>query len=117
MAVKSKEWKRRITAACKKAGTYQPQFVNAIDTLAQILEDRDGAREQFVEAGSQPVVEENGRLRKNPMLVMTNELNTTALQYWRDLGLTPAGFKRLGEALTKPEKKESLESILSNLGV
>lgn len=115
--MKSSGWKRRITAASKEAGTYQPHFENMIDTLAQILEDRDGARKQFVEAGSQPVVEENGRLRKNPMLVMVNELNTTALQYWRDLGLTPAGFKRLGESLAKPEKKESLESILSNLGV
>ena len=42
---------------------------------------------------------------QNPLIRMLNDLNRDALAYWRDLGLTPAGLKRIKEsALKEPEK-------------
>ena len=35
---------------------------------------------------------------KNPKLVIWMDLNTQALAYWKELGLTPSGLKRLKEA-------------------
>jgi hypothetical protein len=45
------------------------------------------------------------------------DLNTQALAYWRDLGLTPAGLKKLNEAALKPAvKKTALEEALGSFG-
>lgn len=115
-----KQWKRKIKKACNDAGTYQKPFDSIIDTLSQVMENRDLAQKQFEEYGSKPVIYHtnkggNTNLVKNPALVMVNELNSTALAYWRDLGLTPAGFKKLGESLTI-KKEASLEDIINKLG-
>lgn len=116
------EWTRKIKAACKKAGTYQPQFNYIIDTLAQIMENRDSVHEQFVEDGSRPTITHINKAKeanvvKNPMLVMENELNAQALAYWRDLGLTPAGLKKLNAEVVKDQKTAGgLEKLLAGLG-
>lgn len=118
---KRQTWKRKIKAACVEAGTYQAQFDFVIDTLAGIMEVRDTAQEQFKESGGSPVVKHTNKgghtnLVKNPALVVINECNQQALAYWRDLGLTPAGFKRLDG--TAVEKKEaSFEEVLAKIGV
>ena len=101
-----KEWTRKINAACRKAGTYQPQFRYVIETLAQIMEDRDKVHEQYVQTGAHPTVIHTNKAKeqnivKNPMLVLEMELNTQALAYWRDLGLTPAGLRKLNAEVVK----------------
>ena len=53
---------------------------------------------------------------KNPLLATWNELNTTALQYWRECGLTPASLKKLNESAMKQEKESSLQAALEKLG-
>lgn len=55
-------------------------------------------------------------IEKNPALVLINELNRDALAYWRDLGLTPAGLKRIDENSMKPKKKSALADALKELG-
>ena len=115
------EWTRRIRSACRKAGTYQPQFRYVIDTLAQIMEDRDKVHEQYVLSGSRPTIIHTNKAKeqnivKNPMLVMECELNAQALAYWRDLGLTPAGLKKLNADVVKDRKTEGgLEKLLEGL--
>lgn len=94
-----------------------------IDTLAGIMELRDNAEKQFSDSGGETVVTHatsQGRenIVKNPALVMVLDCNTQALAYWRDLGLTPAGLKRLNEkAMKEPDKKDTFASILSGLGI
>lgn len=115
------QWKRKIKKACSETGTYRKSFESVIDTLAQIMENRDLAQEQFEASGSNPVIMHtnkggNTNLVKNPALVMVNDLNATALSYWRDLGLTPSGFKKLGESLTV-KKESSFEDLLAGIGV
>lgn len=115
------EWMRKIKAACKKAGTYQPQFTYIIETLAQIMEDRDKVHEQYVSTGSHPTIIHTNKAKeqnivKNPMLVLEMELNTQALAYWRDLGLTPAGLRKLNaEVVKESQSGGNLEKILEGL--
>ena len=41
------------------------------------------------------------------------DLDTQALAYWRDLGLTPAGLKKINEAAMKEKKRSALVEALS----
>ena len=115
------EWIDKITDACMKANTYQPYFDSVIDTLAQILESRDKAHEQYVEDGAKPtIVHKNTvgakNVTKNPMLTIEMDLNAQALSYWRDLGLTPSGLKKIqSESVMKLQTSQSLEKILDGL--
>ncbi len=114
-------WKKKIKAACIDAGTYRPFFESVIDTLSGIMELRDNAADRFREFGGQTVIEHtnNGgttNLAKNPALVILLDCNTQALAYWRDLGLTPAGYKRLNaNVVKKDEEAGSLETLLEKM--
>lgn len=115
------EWKARITASCQQAGTYRPWFDDVIDTLADILERRDADRELFMESGGNVVVEHTNKagatnIEQNPTLRMVNDLNRDALAYWRDLGLTPAGLKRIDDQSMKQRKKSALAEALKGIG-
>lgn len=115
------EWKKEIIKACKEAGTYQIFFENVIDTLAQIMEARDRAQEQFISSGAAPTIIHTNKAKeqnivKNPILVMVNELNAQALAYWRDLGLTPKGLRTLNaEVIERKKGSGGLEKLLSKL--
>ena len=105
----------------KKANTYQRQFDPVVSALAEILEQRDRAYEEFIATGACVVVDkvsDRGSINKakNPLLQTWNELNATALQYWRELGLTPAGLKRINDAaMQKKEGGSALETALIEL--
>lgn len=114
------EWIKKINSACKQAGTYQPQFKHVIETLAQIMEERDTAHDQYVEGGSQPTVihvnkAKEANVAKNPALMLEMDLNTQALAYWRDLGLTPAGLRKLNADAVKEKPTGNLEQILAGI--
>ena len=116
-------WVRYIRKACKDAGTYEPFFDLVIKQLAGIMATRDQAQEQYKKSGSHPVIKHtnkggNTNLVKNPALVIINECNQQALAYWRDLGLTPSGFKKLGNDTSSKTKKEtSFEDLLKDIGI
>lgn len=118
-----KQWKSRIKKACTEAGTYQKYFDSIIDTLAGILEIRDKAQEKFEESGGNPVVMHTNKagaanLTKNPALVAIMDCNAQALAYWRDLGLTPMGLKRLGDkGLINKDDNGGLADALAQLGI
>lgn len=113
------EWKEKIVNACTDAGTYKDYFDSIIDTLAQILEIRDITHEKWVEEGSEPTVihvnkagEANST--KNPLLTLENDLNGQALAYWRDLGLSPGGLKKL-KADVIVTAESSFEDMLKDI--
>ena len=114
------EWIETIKNACIDADTYESRLDSVIDTLAQILEDRDSAREQYIADGSRPTVIHINRageanVCKNPMLTIQMELNTQALAYWRDLGLTVKAYKSLGKADSTKKAVVGLEALLAGL--
>lgn len=115
----SDEWEVNIKEACEKVGTYKPAFDAMIRTLSYILETRDQTYDAY---DGVPIIEHTNshgetNTAKNPALMLWNDLNTQALSYWRDLGLTPAGLKKIRESALNVEVKESaLEAALKSIG-
>ena len=121
--MKKKAWKKRIKDACIEVGTYRESFDSVITSLAETLETRDKVRKYYEESGALPIVQHtnksgNTNLVKNPILTMYDDLNNTALMYWRELGLTPKGLKAIDETAMKRSKpKNSLGAALRDLGI
>lgn len=114
-------WKTIITDCAKQAGTYRLFFDSVIDTLAAILERRDAAEERFAADGGEILVEHTNKagatnIEQNPELRLINDLNRDALAYWRDLGLTPAGLRRINEQAMKNAKKSALDEEMRGIG-
>lgn len=118
----AEEWTKLITRQTKAVNTYQPAFKNVIDGLAKILAQRDAVYQQFLDEGAVSVIErvsDRGARNSapNPLLVLWKDLNASALAYWRDLGLTPAGLKRINEsAMQKKQTGSALEEALKTIG-
>lgn len=118
--MRAASWKKVIKENCIQAGTYRECFDPVIKTLAAIMEKRDMAQKQFDDGGGEIIVEHTNKagatnLERNPALLAVNELNRDALQYWRDLGLTPAGLKKINENAMRARKKNSLADVLKSL--
>jgi hypothetical protein len=118
--MKKATWKNRIIESCRAAGTYRDFFLPVIDTLAGILEKRDEAQEMFKASGGNILVKHTNKggatnIEQNPALRLINDLNRDALAYWRDLGLTPAGLKKIDEEAMKPKKRNTLDKVLMEL--
>lgn len=117
--MEKKKWKSLIKKNITENGIYRKSFDPVIETLADILEERDRVRQEYLDTGAKPLINkisDRGAVNagKNPLLTTWDELNKTALQYWRDLGLTPAGLKKLDEESLKP-KKENFSSLIGSL--
>lgn len=114
------KWKRQIIKSCKDVNTYNKAFDSVIQTLAEILEKRDEAQQYFEETGKQVLVEHTNKfgstnVEQNPVVRLINDLNRDALQYWRELGLTPSGLRKINEESLKQDKRSALDKVLENL--
>lgn len=119
--MKKTYWRKKIIEACNQAGTYRTFFEPVIETLAEILEKRDEVGKTYKDLGSKPIVEYTNKggstnRTKNPALILWDDLNKSALAYWRDLGLTPAGLKKIDESSMHHKKKNALAEALRDLG-
>ncbi len=115
------EWFKKIVKSCEDVGTYQEPFNPVIETLAAILERRDETEAMFKASGSKSLVKHTNKggatnIEQNPALRLINDLNRDALAYWRDLGLTPAGLKKLKDLEIKSTSDMSgLERALNGI--
>ena len=115
------QWRAKIKAQCIEMKTYQQSFNSAIDTLAKTLEQRDAAQKQFKDEGSQLIFErvsDRGAVNPSisPLVQLIDKLNVTALAYWKELGLTPASFKKMtGSTAPAEEKKSGLAAALASI--
>ena len=118
-----KKWEALIREQCVALGTYREAFQPIIRILAEIMEQRDKTYQEFKKSeksGGKSAVEYTNKagatnISKNPLLVLWDDLNKSALPYWRDLGLTPAGLKKINEKAMKAKKKSALEEALRGL--
>lgn len=121
--MKKEAWKKRIRKASQEAGTYRPYFESIIVSLAEILEARDQVRKYYVDSGALPVVQRTNKgghtnVEKNPILVIYDDMNKTAMIYWKELGLTPKGLKAIDEkSMRTQQKKASLGDALREIGL
>lgn len=89
-----------------------------VEALAAILAQRDSTREELDASGARSIVDGGGMIpsRKNPLLSAWDDLNKTALSYWRELGLTPSSYRKLADGSTNTEKAPTgLAAALANL--
>lgn len=113
-----KKYRSAIKKAMIEVGSYKPQFENIINKLAQILEDMDSAREHFKKSGGDFVVEHTNKngstnMTKNPYYLVIEGLYSNILMYSRELGLTPAGLKKISDKeLLGKQKQSKLERAL-----
>ena len=110
--MKRAQWEKKIKEQIKLDEIFLPSFHTTIKILAEILEERDRVYSLYQEQGAMPVIDftsDRGAVNKkpNPLLRQWQELNTSALAYLRDLGLTAAGLRKLQGSLPKPEEKSS----------
>lgn len=118
--MEKKKWISKIKKSCKAVGTYLPAFDPIVETLADILEKRDNAQELYEKSGGKPIVLHTNKagaqnLEQNPALRLINDLNRDALAYWKELGLTPSGLRKINEEAMTERKLSPLEEVLNVL--
>lgn len=116
----ARKWTLKINRLLKQVGVNHKQYEALVKTLADILEQRDACMLQYIEDGAVPVVEHTNKggatnLVKNPQLVTWMDLNTQALAYWRELGLTPSAYKKMTGGTKAEEKGSALVEALKAL--
>ena len=112
-----KRWKERIVECCKEAGTFKPYFDDVIETLADILQKRDEAQSLYKKSGNDMLVYYTNKsgaqnLDLHPVLKTVNALNRDALDYWRELGLTPSALRKIDDTAFKGKKKSGFSLAL-----
>ena len=115
-----KKWRDLILTQLNALGTYREAYDSVVDTLAAVLEQRDKTAAEFHKSGGKSVIEYTNKggstnLTKNPLLVLWDDLNKSALAYWRELGLTPSSYKKMAGGELKPEKRSALADALASL--
>ena len=119
--VTKNKWAEKIREQCKAVGTYKPEFETAIAELAEILEQKDKIVKAYKSDGCRSVVPYTNKagaqnMTANPLLKQILDLKKIALPYWRDLGLTPAGLKKLNEDALKGKKRSVLGEAMKSIG-
>ena len=114
-------YKNLIMKQMTDLGIKGKDYHSVIESLAEILVQRDKTKKEFEESGGKTVIEYTNKwgatnMTKNPLLVMWDELNKTALAYWRELGMTPSAYKKLtGEGPKKEKQKKALAAALASI--
>ena len=115
------KWRAKIKKQCEDKQTFDVSFNSAIDALAKILEQRDDALALYKAEGSQIIIDrisDRGSTNPtvNPLVQLMDKLNNTALAYWKELGLTPASYKKMnGSTAPATTKKSGLAEALNSL--
>lgn len=112
-------WIKKIRSELEGLKTYNENFNSTIDALAGVLEQRDLVKGEFKKGGSKVLITktsdrgaENSVI--NPLITTIDKLNLTALSYWKELGLTPASFKKMNQAIEE-KGVSALEKALADM--
>lgn len=116
------KWKALIIDQMYALHVQNDAYNSAVETLAAILEQRDKTAKEFKDSGGKSVIEYTNKggstnLTKNPLLVLWDDLNKSALAYWRELGLTPSSYRKMTGDTPKKEKPGGLAKALMNIEV
>lgn len=114
-------WKKIILQQLAGLNLQNDAYNSVIESLAAVLEQRDKTHTEFQKSGGKSVIDYTNKggstnMAKNPLLVLWDELNKTALAYWRELGLTPSAYKKItGEGIKKETKAKGLAAALASI--
>lgn len=109
-----------IRAACQGLGTYREEFDPAVWALAKVEEERDEAWAEFEAEGGIRIITTINKAgaeyrQQNPSYTVWLNLVAESRSQRRELGLTPAGLKKLREDAMKAPKKSALAEALAKL--
>ena len=101
-------------------GVANTAYHSAVETLAAILEQRDKTCKEFKESGGKSVIEYTNKggstnMTKNPLLVLWDDLNKSALAYWRELGMTPSSYKKMTGDAPGKGKPSGLSNLITGI--
>lgn len=116
----AKEYESSIKKQMQFDADTMKSFQTCIQICAQILEERDRVQAEYIAGGQRPVIEftsDRGavNLKTNPLLKEWQELNAQALLYLRDLGINPAGRRKLQGAAITEKGTRSAKEILTEI--
>ena len=114
------KWKNLILRQMAALDVQKDSYDSAVETLAAILEPRDKTFTEFQESGGKSVIEYTNKggstnMTKNPLLILWDDLNKSALMYWRELGLTPSSYKKMTGDNPRKEKTGGLAEALRSI--
>lgn len=116
--MKKRAWKTRLKKACEQVGTYKPEFDITISIAAGYAEQIDALEPAIAEEG--PVIEQTNKsgftnIIKNPKVTVYDDLRKSFIVCLRELGLTPAGLKKINEEFFTKMKDAKNENNLIGL--
>ena len=82
----------------KTLGVYKAEFEPMIRAYGQLREQNDALTLQYEESGYSFQVETDSGAKKAPIVTTLESLRRDVLTYASQLGLTPAGLRKLNEA-------------------
>lgn len=114
------KWKSLILAQMAALRVQNDAYISVVEALAGILEQRDKTFREFKDSGGRSVIEYTNKggstnMTKNPLLVLWDDLNKSALAYWRELGMTPSSFKKMTGGTLVEEKESGLVAALKSI--
>lgn len=114
------KYHKEIIQKMKAVGTYNTSFLYTVNVLAKVLADYESTTNQFKMIGGNIVVKytnKNGSTNvvKNPLYLAIEKLRDDIISYSKELGLTPAGLKRINQDGNIPVEKTKLEQVLNEL--
>lgn len=115
-----KQWQSTIKRMCRAAGIDPAKYAPIIATLAAVMAERDEVLDWYIESGKKPIIAHTNKggatnPTVNPLLAMWDQHNKTALAYWRELGLTPAAYKKVCGAAPKNAAVGTLAAALREI--
>lgn len=114
------KWKSLILAQMTALRVQNDAYMSVVEALAGILEQRDKTFKEFKDSGGKSVIEYTNKFgatntSKNPLLVLWDDLNKSALAYWRELGMTPSSFKKTTGGTPVVERESALAAALKSI--
>lgn len=104
--------KEKLIAAMQTLGVYRQEFAEAIELTAKLMEDCAKAEKQTKAKDYQPIVTKVNKTgqeyqAKNVWTTMVEQYRKDIIANLAQLGLTPAGLKKLNDELSKKPPKPS----------
>lgn len=112
-------YKRLIKERMTALKIYKPQYAALIDRTARLYVKLDELENEYDKAGRERFVEYTNKagatnLIPSPYLKAIEDVYAELLAHERELGLTPAALRKIGEASAPPQKSK-LELALEKL--
>ena len=112
---------KKTVEKMQAVGTYRPQFDSAIRTYSEMKYELDILTQQFYENGCKTEEDYTNKsgatnIRKTALYLSLEEKRENVNKRENELGLTPAGLKKINDEMKQGKKKASkLSAALSEL--